>query len=268
MATRHEIFAGLDLIVNTNRINDEVWLGLIPLLKGIDIKTEQPFSPIIEVITRQGNKITKIPRFQFIQEEAIKSSEISLGLCNRINIVLEKTNHIPLSNGTDYFRVKMSDIISDVSDTTSMLLNENSLIKEADKEAKLSNISKKYKTHVPKLKHKISIKNMSEEFRFLNILNDLLDAMSYELKNLRSTDGGQATMNIDEIKKLIWQRITTARVYLSHLSGDEVELMRTVIFDIERNLQGINSYAELEALGNYIDSNTTKLVMIRRWWAL
>jgi hypothetical protein len=267
--TRHEIFTGLSLISSTNQVNDGVWLNLIPLLKGIDIRTGRPFPPIVKIFS-DGIQSTpiQISRFQFIKEKAIKSSEGSLKLCKKINHVLKKVDSTFLDHGIKHFNVEISDIASDVSNTTSVLLDENPRIKGVRKEKGLNNIVSRYKTHIPKLKYRVVMKNLSKEFKYLYILDDLLDAMSYELKNRNSHTGELTKMTVDEIKTLIGQRIKVSKIYLQYLSGTETELPRAVLGSTERSLYNANSYTKLKTMGKYIDSNTTKLIMVRRWWAL
>lgn len=109
---------------------------------------------------------------------------------------------------------------------------------------------------------------MFPSMRYLGILNDLLDASSYVLHGINPDDGTVLPLTDDQKKARVVGYLNQFVNFITHpwpfeFQG-EVTLMVTVKDYILSNLNSIS----LNDLGTYIDTNITKLPLIRRSWAI
>jgi len=273
MSTRHERFAGLDVIAKTMQVNQFLWINAMSLFEGVNPATGKGLPEIIVTQEQAGSSlgITKevqAPRFEFMKAGGMNTLDLTLSITEPIIGFTNRVNQSLLENGLQYFGFSPDDINHDIFSARTVAVAEKCKAEAAYNEAGLRSITARYKKHQAKLGYGKFISDIPQKEMNLNILNDLLDAMSFELNNLNSYTGLSANRSVGEIKNLISSRIKVAMMYLKNLSGDEAGWMGDIVTELEKKLSEAKTQMELVYLSNYINKNVPKLMMVRRAWAL
>lgn len=108
-----------------------------------------------------------------------------------------------------------------------------------------------------------------KEVNHANILHNILDALSYELRGIDSYRGQPLSRPQEQKEKLYNNRIHTANVYLSKLPNnlDRADLGNVLSYT-ENEFAKDQSNEHCIEIGQYIDTNLPKLISVMRSWAL
>ncbi len=254
MATRQEMFTALNLSINSWRICTRT--------------SSMEFS-------LQGKKLDGEPLVYF-SEDGISSQPLTfedlkihtknhkvaiLQDCSNVDVIFKGVSKTFLENGFTDIEISQSDVLDDMVSAKNIL--ESCLIDQVIIKNDLNFLADSFETFTPKISVKPKVS--SQQRRWANITHDILDAISYELIGKNSYTGELHNLKIEELKKLVSSRLHVAQYYLVRLL--DTENFQTLITYITGNY--INaSQQELETLGQYIDTELNKLIMVRRWWAL
>lgn len=263
MATRQEIFTALNITINTVRVGDFMW-SLENTLKDQDAKGAH-----LEVMIDLEDEFSEArpTTVAELKEFTMNTRSVVKGLCDQIETVLTKTDAVFLEAGFSYWEVNKADIESDISD--SKFLCDNCDIETVLAKLDLENLAVPIENFKPKITQKLTSADLPDEINNTNIVHDVTDAMSYELKGLNSYTGEASGRKTEDIKELIEGRVKVAGTYFSLLPSNlDVDLMRSVVSHVEAELPKAFNKTDLWSLGQYLDSNIPKLIMIRRGWAL
>lgn len=140
---------------------------------------------------------------------------------------------------------------------------------------------------------------VTEVVRYANIMNDLIDVISFELRRQNPDDGKLFSdeegipYTVEQVKGFIKNNIQTANVYYWALDEfitkvglnvvrdalltwdiqatalkDDVELMKVEARYIWDNIDACNDWPDMIPLADRLDANIPKLTLIRRRWCL
>lgn len=257
MATRQELYTAIGLIRHTCRVNAQSD-DLVAVLQGL---IELP------TIELGDSELPSLFEYQKQTSKNICGSIKSTSL--KIGIFLEKTDPKFLDNGIDAILspATREKIALDIQTSNDMSTNAESFIQASIKQNDLSALSAPFESYIPEcgVDEPDPWVLFPKEINHANILHDILDAMSYELQGRNSYTGESQYLTEEQFQKLISNRLFTADIYLNHLpDSTEKQNMANIIFYVKANFNKV----EAIVLGQYIDSNVPKQIMVRRWWAL
>lgn len=259
MATRQELFTAIGLIRRTCRMNGHV-NGLVLNLKGLGDYSEPEEPDGLKPFDRQ-KKACQVP------------CNIIYDVSGKIGMFLERVDSNYLDTGIDAIPVPATrlKINSDVSNLKILSTNLKGLLGVVTEKNGLALLSPQIESYISEcgIDEPDPWKLFSKEINHLNILHGILDAMSYELQGKNSYTGEDHTLTDGQFNKLIVNRLFTANVYLSHLPQSvDKQNMTNVKSYIQQNFEPGLKTVGLKKLGQYIDSNIPKQIIVRRWWAL
>lgn len=180
-------------------------------------------------------------------------------LATKINAVLAK---VSVDSNVAKFACSRVDIDHDLTlDSLAKTIKP-----EIEASKYLNTLSYELEAFIPRVLIRIKGKDLSFEHAQLNIAHDLLDAVSYELQGIDHNTGQATGKTIDEIKTFVSKRLGIIQYHLP--SDSESSLFAETGNYVLKNLRDVMTLEDLAGLGEYIDSNVPKLVMVRRWWAL
>lgn len=270
MVTRQELVASINLIRHTCRLNKHKneLVTCMQLTEAYDPDKDP-----------DGINQARFRNFDEHKEAAAVQCTFMAGLANRIDMVVQE--------GVPSFYAKteseipnfpaLTDIETDVHTTQTLLIDAQPGIELAVKREDLFLASSSLAAYHPisGIEEPDPWAILSEEANHANILHDILDAMSYELQGRSSYTGELHELIFEELKKLINNRIFAGWVChnkLSDVSGfigiPNKEQMGDVLDYVQKGLREAKSNIDLVFLGQYIDVEIPKLIMVRRWWAL
>ncbi len=261
MATRQELFTAIGLIRQTCNMN--AWGDAVILnLQGLGDYSEPSDGP--------PDGLTPFER----QKQASKEScNIIYEISENLNVFLGKVDNVYLNNGINAISgpVTRLKIVTDVGISNTLSGTAKPFIITSSAAEDLVVLSEPFESYIPKcgVISPNPLEIFSIEIFHTNILHDLLDAMSYELRAKNSYNGQLTGQTVEQIKHLILERIKTAYIYYNYLPHNvEIEKMGDTFKYVEANLDTVKTYADCIQLSEYIDLNIPKLIMCRRWWAL
>jgi len=260
MATRQEMVCAINLIRHTARANKHLE-SLTKVLDGTIALIDEEKKPLL---------------FEEKKKVIESNREVLYDLTNRIKVVTEKADPIFLDNGiadvafrvagvsTHYLR---NDIASDVDNVNAVCTQAKEPLSLATNEGIFETIAMSFKSTNQKtgLVEPDPWELFPNEVNHANILHDILDALSYELQGRNSNTGELYGLTSQQRDKLFNNRIFTANLYLSKLPDNEdKQELGGILSYVETNISKIN----YTVIGKYIDENLSKLIMVRRGWAL
>ncbi len=246
MADRKSIFTSTNLSINAIRVSElaHSFKSLLP----------------------NGDNPLRLSSLGFIEtkENIEKVRNVTIVLCDKLNHVNQRADvKVPfLDESFTEIKINRTDTFTDVIDIKSLfsIMSDLSKLKTiSEVESELS-LLQPYESRLNNLPANI----ITEEDHHLNILHDLLDALSYELQGRHSNTGEQTNLSEEIFVSLINDRLTVSKIYLSNLPESVEKNQMVDLFNyVESDFQ-----SDPASAGETIDQNWDKLVMIRRWWAL
>jgi len=254
MATREETLLGFQLVEQINTGNELTHCSAAHL-QGKDVLTEEPLpgdSPEqrkrmcednclavdVEVTQRLVNFLSRFP-----DEDIVRKA---LAHFNTPRSALDRDG-LEVMHHTVSVR-NVNALLSDVKD-----LDDNgkllSLYKE-DVEQRAN-----HETHIP------------SSHRRINVFQDLLNVIAFELRGVCSYTGEARYANLEERRKLVASRIETAEnVWATCPETRETLDMFRILQDVKGNLPSLFLHADFDALGEYVNLHVPQLPLVRRWW--
>ena len=152
--------------------------------------------------------------------------------------------------------------------------------------------------------NRIEIQIALDVIKFSNIINDLLDCLSWQLQGIDPNTGGPFLLSdemgktheptVEEMKEIIQRTLANAEGYWNIISNgfknigsstllknglsalgvnanslkSEVTDMKNVMDQIKADHTQMLNKEELRVLGQTVDSNIPKLKLLRRGWAI
>jgi hypothetical protein len=105
--------------------------------------------------------------------------------------------------------------------------------------------------------------------RGINAFQDLLNAIAIELTGVCSALGITRYTTVQDIKRIVNGRISTAKQAWSKTpKTPETQGMKTVLDYVDGEIGSTQTVNDLTALGQYVDSQVPQLPLVRRWWNL
>lgn len=255
MATRQELFTAVGLIRKTCRMNGHA-NSLILNLQGLGDYSDPAIS----------DGLTPFERQKQVSEEGCN---IILNLSVQLDAFVGKVNSVFLDSGLNAIpgAITRTNLTTDIQTSKTLSTDAKPLIQSATKDQDLSDLNSSFESYIPESGE--AEPNpwalFSKETNHLNILHDILDAMSYELQGFNNNTGKLHGYGSQQLEKLMNNRTFSADVYLSHLPDSvDKQQMATINQYVKQNFSKINNIV----LGQYIDSNITKQIIVRREWAL
>ena len=184
-----------------------------------------------------------------------------------IETVLMKAERNFVESGFIGIGVEKSQIEVDTANAKLISKSNEVLINTAQSLEDLAVVVPAFEAFTPELNNPIRINDIPSVHNFC-MLNDLFDAMSYELVNRNAHTGEYVFKSVDEIKGFIGTGRVEAARRLSLGNGFDVQNMKKTLDYIKQNLGSCVSFMDLAALSEYINSHVPKLILTRRWWAL
>lgn len=261
MATRQELFTAIGLIRQICRVNRHIVGFPAALDRPLDDKPTEP-----DAISET---------FEDRKELLLKISHAVENISGNIGVVLQKADPKYLNNGIDAIPVSATrpKITSDADNSKTLLMDTRSFIETATKieDFSLLSASLDYTSECGTVEPD-PWKLFPVEVNHANILHDILDAMSYELQGRNSYTGELHGMTLIELRKLVKNRLFTGWIYHQKLTDDPEPVgypNRAKMGDVLRYIENwYDEIADLKTLGQYIDSEIPKHIIVRRWWAL
>lgn len=257
MANRREIVTGFDLARKTYSVNYRI-LTMEKLLKGLNYNGDP-------VMYKNNDDAVSVYDFDKHKSQIIESKGATIDLCDQITNVLVKTDGIFLGNALVSADEKKIEVEGDVD--SARTLNVNLDVTNKTEKSDFVPLSQPFALHENKIVRKPM--TLDTHIHRATILNDLLDAMSYRLKNIHSNTGEITSLSVKEIKAVVNGHIKTCNNMLTLFTRDaDIQNMEGVVKYVESNLESANNYIDLESLSNHISLNVEPLILVRRSWGL
>lgn len=106
--------------------------------------------------------------------------------------------------------------------------------------------------------------HIPKEHRALNVVQGVLNALSYELRGLNSGTGGPLQLEQKKYLSLLKNRILTARNHYLEVP----KFMQEAINEVESILLRSPSPMELTQAGTWLEEKVPQLPIVWRWWSL
>ena len=235
---RQKLFTALNIGNNANRVNAAMW-SIENRLGGIDSRGD-----VLSIST--ADNIDGIE----------KTKKHLNSICGMITRLLPSTD---IEDELQSIKCDKPFIEYDTNQS-SLICADKIPVETKD----LSVLATPYINYTPKVTVQVSVKMMDIETFQANSLNDILDAMSYELQGISSENGEPHGFTSEFLEALIANRLQAAKNCLSMLGRDaDINSMESIVRDVENGLSG-----DYGLLGKHIDDNTIKMKMVRRSWAI
>jgi hypothetical protein len=294
MATRQEIQVGHDLIVFTDRVygcswhSSKVLQSLHPSTgETLMVQDQPPIDTNDELPERE-------PTVADIKSIVMNVTEISQNHVSKIESFLAKSPIKLIDNGLLAYGTNKTTIISDINKARTLHQNLGLNLASLDSKLKLRNFGKQCLYEV-QLREDLGMTLLPvfeppvtnpPPIRLTNIVHDLLDAISYELKGVSSYTGEVIPQEWEYFKELSLGRLKAVKVELAGANRvfaeeinpkfnvdkgalrQDLDLMTNIITHLTEFLPKCQGAFDLYDLGFYIDSQLPKLPLLRRHWAL
>lgn len=261
MPTRQEVMMAHDLLTKVWKMN-ELFFACTFFMQEIDPITGDPF--INRIATgppdNPGPDIFRSATLPELKELAIQRLTVIDKIRTTVDKFLTKVDLMSLNTGLEDYKFTLTDPNSDLNNLASVRTRAGQDIIGSANKGQLKSRGQAF-TYTPKVERKTIL---PEPARSLNIANDILDTLSFELQQIDPHVGGPKAFAFAFLQELIPARLQAAFTANSNRDAD----IDNIINHILANFQAAADLADMAALGAYIDANLPKLPLIRRHWAL
>jgi hypothetical protein len=174
-----------------------------------------------------------------------------------------------LVNGLRHFRTDPSDFSEDNNAIQQHTPNVRNVLALVSDEPTLRENGELLSLHQERVDLYVDpLVHFSPEHVRMNILQDLLNAIAFELRGICSATGEEKYPSIEARQSIIKFRMRTAiKAAEACPNNSETRRMVKVLNDIKRNLYDAVVVSDLTLLGDFVDRKIPQLPLIRRWWS-
>jgi len=265
---REDILVGYQLLARTN-VADTGLVHSASYLKSQDPITKEQLIVAVAPTVIGGpeipTRIATVDDIKRLTEKACVMSSVESWKAR--NFIQKWPDAGMIQRGTEYFGGTEKMVNDDLAELAihpdNTLLAINTELSKVDL-LDVGNLLGLYDPAVPKVSLRPDM--VSKEHKHLNIRQDLLNAMSFELIGLKQSTGEPSGLSFAQLVELAKARILTYE--RTNLAAVDTAWMDAVKDYVKEALKDCKKVDDLKALSDYINANVPHLPNVRRHWSL